>query len=155
MNFQIIDINHHVHPIHDSLFILVCIDSLRSKKGQLYHDLWMVWNELFASLRIPIWILTRDSPEDNLQIKSLYHSQLKYATCIDLSLYQQLHAYKIKEVFSKPYAMVYPYAYIIYDHHIYKTIKRMNMNTICDLYLAVLDIKYRKFVSDFKAKIKR
>lgn len=118
-----------------------------------HHDEFLVWQTYFVDIKVNLYIVTADEESNNKLIKELYHSQLNYISVTDIEEYKKWEVLKIKNVFGKSYETIYPYMYMMYNREIVKVYKRINHQTIKNMFFDALEIQYKNFVKKIKKSI--
>ena len=137
----------YIHNIKETAALIV-LDSIELEKTLAYHDLFLLWEPLFKKNNIPIYIIFPDTAERLRRVCQTYHTNLKYISNPDLI--HLLDCEKEKMVYGKKYAVILPKMYVIHEERLLCEQKRINNNTIKELYIKALELKFEKYIKKIK-----
>lgn len=137
----------YIHNIKETA-ILVLLDSVELEKTLTYHDLFLIWEPLFQKNNVPVYIVFPDTAEQLRRFSQVYHTNLKYISNPDLI--QRLDCKKEKIVFGKKYTVILPKMYVVHDERLFFEQKRINKNSIKELYIKALELKFEKYIKKIK-----
>ncbi len=135
-----------IHFIDEELCVVVVTDSLTLEKSMRVHDILYRWQNDFKKINIPIYIVTPNRMEWS------YSDWFTYVYSPDYSCFKELQAYKKKNVYGKDHWIVYSYIFVYQDGKIVDQVKRITNKSVGNLYLKLLEIRYKEFVKKIQKR---
>lgn len=127
-------------------YLLVFLDTLKSKKSLYYHDILLWWQKFFKQIKINVYIVTPDEIEENKKIKYMYHSSYRYISCKDKNILIKFGVYSLKNVFGNDYEVINANMMLIDDGKAVKVSKRINQKALKEIFFMALRLQCENFL---------
>lgn len=153
MKLEIISSENEKICISTDFTLLTITEHLQTEKGKQYLDYWLDLENLFTTIHLPIWILTKDDIHIIKDFLDTYPTALHIGQVVDDTLFKNLDCVRQKFVFGKSYTILDPAIYLFYQNKIVFKSIRTHKKAIGEAYLKGLDIQYKNFIENFRKKL--
>lgn len=110
--------------------------SLRTERGQRYHDLLLQWKPSFAAIDVPLDIVTEDAGDLMMQDPEVLYME-------DRTVMEKLGGLQRKTVFGKETTTVRASLYLVLDTEVAARAGRINECSLVRLWRKAFDIQTR------------
>lgn len=118
------------------LELTAVLPSLRTERGQRYHDLLLQWKPSFAAIDVPLDIVTEDAGDLMMQDPEVLYME-------DRAVMEKLGGLQRKNVFGKETTTVRASLYLVLDTEVAARAGRINESSLVRLWRKAFDIQTR------------
>ncbi len=118
------------------LELTAVLPSLRTERGQRYHDLLLQWKPSFAAIDVPLDIVTEDAGDLMMQDPEVLYME-------DRTVMEKLGGLQRKNVFGKETTTVRASLYLVLDTEVAARAGRINECSLVRLWRKAFDIQTR------------
>ena len=118
------------------LELTAVLPSLRTERGQRYHDLLLQWKPSFAAIDVPLDIVTEDAGDLMMQDPEVLYME-------DRTVMEKLGGLQRKTVFGKETTTVRASLYLVLDTEVAGRAGRINECSLVRLWRKAFDIQTR------------
>lgn len=118
------------------LELTAVLPSLRTERGQRYHDLLLQWKPAFAAMDVPLDIVTEDAGDLMMQDPEVLYME-------DRTVMEKLGGLQRKNVFGKETTTVRASLYLVLDTEVAARAGQINESSLVRLWRKAFDIQTR------------
>ncbi len=118
------------------LELTAVLPSLRTERGQRYHDLLLQWKPAFAAMDVPLDIVTEDAGDLMMQDPEVLYME-------DRTVMEKLGGLQRKNVFGKETTTVRASLYLVLDTEVAARAGRITERSLVRLWRKAFDIQTR------------